>query len=423
MKSIFILLMILFFTIVGHDLGPTASFVQKDGTDGGFVPNSLLVDGVKLAAKKKFDRARPKFEAAKSYWQVHADGALFLKILADVDREAMKSGTASKIFKAVNNDYDTRHKKAVKELSKLVRKNRDYYPLYILQGAALYNLEKPQEAEAAYSKAVELAPDAALPLIHRGGFYTREEEYEAAVADFDEALKRDPADQAVRFGRGFASCLARDYDSAIKDFNAALAGHPDWAKSSIVLEAFYNRGALRLERKSFRGAIRDFDRAIQLDPEYAESYLSRGLAYRGMKKYSKAISEMTIAIHRKPDYTEAYFQRALTHIKRKHYSRAAADMKKVIELQPGNAKFESKLGECYYKQRKYKLAIRRFDKAVKLDANYFWAYYWKGYASKYLGKSRSAVLAFQKFLSLAPGNLRSQRAYAEMEIKGLQRGG
>jgi len=60
------------------------------------------------------------------------------------------------------------------------------------------------------------------------------------------------------------------------------------------------------------------------------------------------------------------------------------------------------VAENYYKAGKYNQAIAEFNKVIKLDARYFWAYYWKGYSHKNLWQPKQAVRAFQTFLEYAP---------------------
>ena len=42
----------------------------------------------------------------------------------------------------------------------------------------------------------------------------------------------------------------------------------------------YNSGTEYLEQEQYNQAIVDFDEAIRLDPQYANAYYNRGLAYR-----------------------------------------------------------------------------------------------------------------------------------------------
>ncbi|MBN1694163.1 tetratricopeptide repeat protein [candidate division WOR-3 bacterium] len=51
-------------------------------------------------------------------------------------------------------------------------------------------------------------------------------------------------------------------------------------------------------------AIRDFDKAIQLNPEYVDAYYYRGNAYRSKGDYAKAIQDYDKAIELNPESAE-----------------------------------------------------------------------------------------------------------------------
>ena len=68
-----------------------------------------------------------------------------------------------------------------------------------------------------------------------------------------------------------------DFDRAIEDFNKAIDLKPDYAK------AYYNRGIAYGDKGDFDRAIEDFNKAIDLNPDYAKAYYSRGIAYGDIK--------------------------------------------------------------------------------------------------------------------------------------------
>jgi tetratricopeptide (TPR) repeat protein len=64
----------------------------------------------------------------------------------------------------------------------------------------------------------------------------------------------------------------KDYRGAILDYDRAIALNPRFA------DVYYQRGNTKfLGIKDYRGALLDFDRAIEIDPGFANAYLGRGL--------------------------------------------------------------------------------------------------------------------------------------------------
>lgn len=82
-----------------------------------------------------------------------------------------------------------------------------------------------------------------------------------------------------------------------------------------TVATYVNRGIVKINRESYREAIRDFDRAIAMDPDQAESYLNKGSALLRMgASPSLAIPLMTEALERNTRRPElAYFGRAIAH--------------------------------------------------------------------------------------------------------------
>ena len=61
---------------------------------------------------------------------------------------------------------------------------------------------------------------------------------------------------------------------------------------------------------NYNEAIDYCNRAIDQDPNYAETYYLRGLAKHHQEQYSSAIADFGESISRNPNYTEAYYYRA-----------------------------------------------------------------------------------------------------------------
>jgi tetratricopeptide (TPR) repeat protein len=84
------------------------------------------------------------------------------------------------------------------------------------------------------------------------------------------ALPRVLAQRAEAFARKF------DYDRAIKDYNHAIKLRPEfWI-------AFDGRGLAHANRLNFELAIKDYDQSIKLRPDNARAFYHRGMAKFGL---------------------------------------------------------------------------------------------------------------------------------------------
>lgn len=382
--------------------------------------NTILVDAVKLGKSKKFDKAMEKLELLTPHWQFHAKANLYKQICADYENEVIDKKTAEEVYKALYEDVNAKPEKGLKNINKAAGKSSSYYPIYIIQGEIYASLEDYVRADAAYAKAVELAPDAYSPHLFRGKYLSGIGNRRGALSDYSAAIAAEPV-PICYFERGYTYTLQNRYDEAISDFEAAVKQRPDWRNSTIVNEAYHNRGVQNLEKEAYKQAVGDFDTAIEINPAYLPSYLSRGMAYRNLRQYGEAMSDFEHCVEVDPKYAEAYYQMGFTSFKRRLYKKAIPDLKTAIELEPQNTTFIFKLADTYYHLGEYATAVSHFDKLLEIDANDCWAHYWRAHSLATLGKATLAIGSFEKFLAIVPSNYQRQISSAKAEIKRLRR--
>lgn len=92
--------------------------------------------------------------------------------------------------------------------------------------------------------------------------------------------------------------------------------------------------------KDYETALKNLDKAIELDPELASAYRERGIVKFNTEKYSDAISDFNKAIELedpgKLPFTkkgESYFHRGLSNFKLGNFERAIKDFDIVISIE------------------------------------------------------------------------------------------
>ena len=137
--------------------------------------------------------------------------------------------------------------------------------------------------------------------------------------------------------------------------------------SQMTAEEFLNSGLDKREKGDNRGAIEDYNKAIELKPDDADAYNNRGNAYKALKEYQKAIADYTKAIELKPDYATAYNNRGSAYDDLKDYQKAIADYTKAIELNPDYADVYYNRAISHKNLKDYQSAIKDYQKAADLD--------------------------------------------------------
>ena len=87
------------------------------------------------------------------------------------------------------------------------------------------------------------------------------QEYDKAIADYDQAIALDPKLAMAYNNRGTPGTPSRTYDKAIADYDQAIALDPKYAM------AYSNRGNAWYAKQAYDKAIADYDQAIALDPK------------------------------------------------------------------------------------------------------------------------------------------------------------
>ena len=90
----------------------------------------------------------------------------------------------------------------------------------------------------------------------------------AVMLSLSEKVNAKSAD--FYFNRAYDKAEKGDYYGAISDFTKAIEIDPNYK------EAYYNRAWNKQKLNDYYGAISDYTKAIEIDPNYAQSFNNRG---------------------------------------------------------------------------------------------------------------------------------------------------
>jgi len=158
---------------------------------------------------------------------------------------------------------------------------------YFVQGVEFIELGDYPQAIGALTKALRLSlGDLSEILLYRGIAYAFLEDYQRALADFNEALVQNAYNADVYNERGSIWRLHHEYEHAIIDYNAAIRIDPE------LTEAYYNRGLAHEELHHYDEAIIDFSQTITLNPSISQAYEARARIYALQQNYDGAITDL-----------------------------------------------------------------------------------------------------------------------------------
>jgi tetratricopeptide (TPR) repeat protein len=107
----------------------------------------------------------------------------------------------------------------------------------------------------------------------------------------------------------WAWCRGEYSERLIPACTAVLQSHRQTPEN--LARAFYYRGRALAAESQFDRAIKDFDQAIRLDPNFPDAFNFRGVAWAGKGEFERAIADFDHAIQLDPNYAIAIYNRGL----------------------------------------------------------------------------------------------------------------
>ena len=198
------------------------------------------------------------------------------------------------------------------------------------------------------------------------------------------------------FRRGFRASSEGHTQEAVKEYSKAIELDPSFAS------AYHNRGILYNKLGEQQKALDDYNKAIELDPSYAFAYNGRGNVYRGFGERQKALNDYNKAIELDPSFAYAYNGRGNVYSDLGEQQKALDDYNKAIELDSSYAHAYNGRGNVYSDLGEQQKALEDYNKAIELDPIHKFAYRNRGLLYSKLGNLEAAVKDYTQAIQLDP---------------------
>ena len=216
-----------------------------------------------------------------------------------------------------------------------------------------------------------------------------------------EDLLEGAPEAAAHISSGIEKQKIGDHDGAIADFDRAIEIDPQ------NVGAFVNRAVCKQAQDDHLGAIADWDRALELKPDDGGWYVNRGIVKETIGDYDGALADYNRAVEAEPDYEVAFIARAYIKADQGDYEGAIADYGRVIELWPDNAAAFDDRGLAKSRQGNNDAAIVDFDRAIELQPSNADYYLNRGTAKANAKDFLGAISDFARAIELDPGKARA----------------
>ena len=231
----------------------------------------------------------------------------------------------------------------------------------------------------------------------------------------------------------FAKYTQTGWNNAIRYYEEALRIDPEFALAYCGLADNYAyMGSVVMPEKEAIAKEKEFaQKALELDPELAEAHMSLALALVAAYDWRNGLKEFDRALELNPNLAFAYETQAWTLNGLGRFDEAIAKTRKAVELDPLNPFFQMSLSFFQYWARQYDDAIAQARKTLEMDPNSTISHVLLGLSFLKKGDTAGAIAELQKSKTPDPGAwyqgylgyayaISGERAKAEQALRELE---
>ncbi|MCC7531276.1 MAG: tetratricopeptide repeat protein [Candidatus Melainabacteria bacterium] len=230
-----------------------------------------------------------------------------------------------------------------------------------LRARALKNLNRREQALADVKKAMACDPKSVQPYLCLAGFSMKDRDIAKARQYLAQAEKIEPHNYEVAGMIGTCLTIQKKYKEALHYVNESLTKHPD-------AHRFAQRAALYRLLGDHKSELKDYDKAVSLDPKSTVYATERATTYWQGNRLQDALTEINRALSLDPKYGQGYYIRANIYWSLKQAALVLSDMARAISLEDSGTFYHFR-GSIYEAKGELKRALNDQLKADKLSAD------------------------------------------------------
>jgi len=217
--------------------------------------------------------------------------------------------------------------------------------------------------------------------------YQKPENIDAAIKEFEQALKVNPnyapayAGLGEAYWRGYEADRGKQWlELASTNCEKALSTEPRLAAAHTCLGNIYN------DKGQYEKAVEEFNAALEIDKSIAQTFNGLGKAYTKLGKPKEAEEIYKQAAAAWPQYWAVYNWLGQFYFGQARYADAVPMFQKVIEFRPDNQRGYYNLGAVLVLEGRYNEAIEILNCSIRirptmsaygnLGAAYFWQHHY-----------------------------------------------
>ena len=163
--------------------------------------------------------------------------------------------------------------------------------------------------------------------------------------------------ERVYLSRGKIAFEAKRYADAADQFRKAVAVRPDSVTARI------NLGAALVQLGDVKGAIEQFEEALRIEPGKANTHYNFAVVLAGQNKHEQAVAHVRSALKAEPNDVNARFLLAQELRKAGNVDEALIEYARVVQADPGNETALLEHVKLLYRKGQFKQALDGLEKS------------------------------------------------------------
>ncbi|MEG4577250.1 tetratricopeptide repeat protein [Microcoleus sp. N3A4] len=286
---------------------------------------------------------------------------------------------------------------AIAECKRAIEIKPETAVAYKIAGNATQAMGKVDAARYWYTQALEIDPNFAEVHANLGSIYAQHKQWQKSIACYQKAIEIKPNLASAYRNLARVFLQSGQPQAGAECWYEALTLDINWAKP----DEHFTLGNTLLELGQLERAISCYQRAIQLQPSYADAYHNLGEVLSLQGKWEEAIAAYRQAIDLNPNFDAPHYGLGKAWASLDRREEAIACYRRAIELNPNLAQAYQSLGDVLDSWGQLDEAIGCYEKTIELKPD-IWEFHHKlGDALQEKGEIDEAIEAYNRAIELA----------------------
>lgn len=233
------------------------------------------------------------------------------------------------------------------------------------------------------SKSLSLFQDADTYVI-RARIYDQQNKRDLALADLERAVKLDPENNSALRYKGVMSMLNGKPQDAIAAFTKIMS-------QEQKVDDFIVRGFAYLRASQIDNALKDFQKAAEIDPPRSLTHYGLGVIKILQHKPDEAISELSLGLKTDPGEIHSLCARGNLYLAEKKYKEAFIDFGHAAKIDPREPRALIGAGLANLRMQNYDNALKFFSALIAQFPKNQTALIWRAVTQNELAKYTEVI--------------------------------